>query len=436
MAELDEKAIDRWVRDVAVTKLRSDGRTEKQIAGVLGIDQSTVNRILAKTIHGSYTFTPQLPDGMQMSELTSRMDDLMNKGDFRQTLRAISKNPLLMVDVAIHRKQHQQYSRDGFRPRTGQLISRLLDRSITGCGVTWGNEIRPWSTDIPGFVTRKPDKPPISFIPMCGINEGGPEALSRSSTLIAMRYNQLVNKGYSDNVQKPKLYNLNGLPVMHPVFSDQLDSNGTKECRDEIRKYVRNTNPDSNVIFGEQGDHSGRGLVYEVDTILTSVGGAGNHLLAHLNRWFPNQEKFELPHSIRKDPVSKQELCEEIAVGDIAGPLLPKPNKKLELNRKICHVINNNLATLKPEHLRHCHRRALRAHEKFQRVEGGINRVPPAAGVVAIVSGLRDKDAMLSALSEGYITRVIMDYELEKELIDRIKLYKGKGEPTLEQLLD
>jgi len=37
------------------------------------------------------------------------------------------------------------------------------------------------------------------------------------------------------------------------------------------------------------------------------------------------------------------------------------------------------------------------------------NTVPPAAGVIAIVKGVRDKDAMLFALSEGLITGVIMD---------------------------
>ena len=122
-------------------------------------------------------------------------------------------------------------------------------------------------------------------------------------------------------------------------------------------------------------------------------------------------------------------------MGDIAGPILPKPGPDYQRNRTICNAINANLATLKPEHLSRCFERSRKRQlEYLEQVSKGDNRNPPPAGVIALVRGVKDKDALLVALAEGYVNRVIMDYELEKSLISRIKQYDGN--PSLEQLLD
>ena len=357
MAITNDKSLQRVVREIAITKLRSDGKSETQIANILNINQSTVNRCLARTIHGRYVFEPKIPSSMTMPELTSMMDQMMNKGEFRTAIKDIAKNPALMIDVAVHKSQHENFAAKGFLPRTGQLLSRLLERTEGYIGVTWGNEIRPYDLDIPGFVKRKPSQPPLKFIPLCGINEGNANRLSRSSTVLATRYSRLVNKGYDNKHTRPRLYNMNGLPVMHRIFndSDQLD----REKTEAILDYVEETNPDAVAIYGRRKEpHTTSVLINQVDTILTSVGEAGEHLRDHLDTWFPTTDTFNITVDGKVKQFDKDFICHEVSVGDIAGPILPKPGPDYQRNRTICNAINANLATLKPEHLSRCFERS------------------------------------------------------------------------------
>ena len=434
-----EDEVDRYIREAAVAKMQSDSIPISQMAKILGVHRSTVSRDLERTTQGRYEFKPRPPAGMSKKEFDSRLDEMLNQGAFRKTLRHIADNPLLMIDVAVERDSRKKYSNYGFMPRAGQLISRLIERANI-VGVAWGSEIRPYSESIPGFAerNRREGQEPIQFLPLCGISESLEESLMRSSTVLATRYHKLVNHGYEECENNPKLYNLNSLPIMHTVFSDKPLEDDEREKIDSVLKYISEVHSDYVAIYSNNNSKTGKSLITKVDTIFTSVGGGGDSLQVHLDRWFSGETIGLWGNNIPKT-VSKKDVCEEIAAGDIAGILLPKPGPNEDQNRLICTALNSHLATLRPEHLKACRDRTLEVHTRFQAQQkksaNSNNQTQhPPAGVVAVVRGVPDITPLLVALSEGYVSRVIMDITMEKELKKRIQT--NIDELTLECLLN
>ena len=102
MKSLEEKRqheIDLLIRDICVTKLKSDNKTETEISKILGISQPTVNRVLARTEHGRFHFNPVIPEslGLTKPEVFKMMDAKLDKPNFRSTLTKIASDDLFMT---------------------------------------------------------------------------------------------------------------------------------------------------------------------------------------------------------------------------------------------------------------------------------------------------------------------------------------------------
>ena len=241
------------------------------------------------------------------------------------------------------------------------------------------------------------------------------------------------------------MYNLNGIPLAHLVFSKITESYANADELKKIkaiRDYICETHYDAIKIFGELGDSGSKSdddaIINKIDTIVTSLGPSGDLLLAHLDRWFPNMEEIPLnKYAGKVDSIDKRRLASEIAIGDIAGILLPRPDANYERNRIITDQVNTYLATLRPSHLRNLREKTKAAHKQYNDSElPESKKTVPPAGVVLVVRQEQNIDAMLAAMAEGYVSRLVISYDAEKAVLGRISKLKDRGEEiTLANLI-
>jgi len=447
MDKMTNNQIQTLVQELVIAKLRSDTDDISEIAEKIGRSPTVVRNVLAKRKHGRFYYEPDIPNNCPLdeAEIFRRVDNLIGTEVMRRELRKISGDSLLKIDTVVDRPGERN-DKIGFSVRTSVLLGRLLERSRTFTGLTWGNNIRPPRTSTPSLKPRSKEQKPLPFIPLCSVSEDPKIAITRSSTILASRFNRIYNEDFDGTDEEPEAYNLNGIPIANLFFSDIYYKQAKPEEKrriEAVRLYVNQTHCDAIRILGNIGgvvDPSPELPVNKMDTVLTSCGPAGEHILDHLDRWFPNRKSVPINGSKgSKKTVSKKALAFEIAAGDLAGILLPNPGDNYEQNKLICDDVNSYLTTLRPAHLLNLRNKTMTAHNEYQQkvlLSKKKTRVgkkslgrEPAAGIIGIFNGPEQIKPMLCALSEGYLSRMMISQEIEDVLTGKITTLQLNDEP-------
>ncbi len=399
------------VYQLAVARGVVDKLSQSTIAERLGLDQPRVSRLLQDNpflVPASVDW--KFPAGVNEDYLKQTTDILLEGAEIRSVLQNLSPyGNKLWVEIIHGERVYTEGSR-GFDRRATQTISSLIERS-TMVGVAWDLGIRPFNTEIAGFVRRdfnKGDKP-IRFIPLCGITSSSEEALIKSSTVIAMRYHRLINRNF--DVDVPQLLNLNCIPLVHPVTGRGYRATDGRPDSADVIKYLSAAFPDYKTIFGEMnGEISAKKpLVDQVDMIFTGSGSSAAEGEKLLDLLYPGKNVNIPGFTIAGKPLSKKQLLDEIVVGDIAGVLLPNRtgvNGSVSArNERITNRLNNRLATLRAEHLRGCCERVC------------LRKVKTRPGVVLISHGELNAPSVIAAVEQGLVSTLIIDHRLSKEIV-------------------
>lgn len=399
------------VYQLAVARGVAHNLSQSAIAERLGLDQPRVSRLLRDNpflVSASVDWT--VPTGVSVDYLKQVTEILLEGPGIREALQKLSPyGKKLWVEI-IHGERVYKVGSRGFDRRATQIISDLVGRSST-VGVAWDLGIKPYSTEIAGFVRRdfkKGDKP-IRFIPLCGITSNGEEALIKSATVIAMRYHRLVNRNFAVDV--PQLLNLNCIPLVHPVTGRRNRTSDGRPDSADVIKYLSAAFPDYRTIFGDMNGERPvkRSLVDQVDMIFTGCGTSSAEGEKLLDLLYPGKNVNIPGFTLAGRPLTKKQLLDEIVVGDIAGVLLPNRTSSNAAvnarNERITKRLNNRLATLRAEHLRGCCERVCRP------------KVKTRPGVVLISHGELNAPSVMAAVKQGLVSTLIIDHRLSKEIL-------------------
>ena len=431
---MKNNADDDLIMRAAVARLSREDLSQTVIAEMLDISQSQVSKYLKNNQFIKKIFTlDALPKGNIRDNILSQVDERLNHGHVRPLLRALSRSPYLKVDV-VYREVSDAEEMNGFDPETGRRISRLLERANT-VGVAWELDIAPpdryeHASDFHVRDGTKRNCVPIHFVPLAGISVSSKDVLTKSSSVIAMKFDTIVNRNFKLE-DRHKIYNLNCIPLIHSAVtknrrSSYIDTHLPDS--EDVISYIEQTFTDYIDIFGALSgkSKSSKKIIDNVDTIFTGLGSVeGSDIQTTLDNLYPELRKggksggkidVVLPKG--RERIELDDLKANYIVGDIAGILLPRPGVNYARNIQVVEFLNNRLATLRSEHLVACHKRHMVAYDKKS---SGATSDDPPAGVVLIAKGAEKADAVICALAQGYVSRLIIDRPLEEELSNRAK---------------
>lgn len=399
------------VLQLAIARGTIAGLKQKEIAKKLGVDPAKVSRLLQDNPFViPATLDLEFPEDEDKEEILERSEFLLEGAEIKSALRQLSPFGKKLEIEILHGSRVPTGSR-GFDRRATQVISDLVSRSSL-VGVAWDMGIKPYATEIPGFVRRdhKKGEKPIRFIPLCGITSSSEEALINSSTVIAMRYHRLINRHF--DVDVPQLLNLNCIPLVHPVSqaNGEYTRNGRPDSTQVIR-YLKKAFPDYEKIYGDMSGKSNdeKPLIDKVDMIFTGCGNHRKDGSKLLDLLYPGKEAIIPGVTLNRKPLSKKTLLDQVIVGDIAGILLPDDDAaEAAQHRRIVNQLNKRLATLRQDHLHACCVRACRSRAKVR---------PP--GVVLIAHGELSARPVMKAVQHGLVSTLIIDHRLAKEIVRR-----------------
>lgn len=438
---------DDLIMRAAVARLSREDLSQTVIAEMLDISQSQVSKYLKDNQFIKKVFTlDSLPKGDVRDNVLSQVDARLNHGRIRPLLRALSRSPYFKVDV-VYREVSGTEEMKGFDPETGRRISRLLERAST-VGVAWELDIAPpdWYEHTSDFHVRdgtKKNSVPIHFVPLAGISVSSKDVLTKSSSVIAMKFDTIVNRNFKLK-DRYKVYNLNCIPLIHPAVIKNTRSsfiNTHLPDSEDVISYIEQTFTDYIDIYGELSDKSQKSkkIIDSVDTIFTGLGTVeGSDIQATLDNLYPelrkggkSEDKIDVVLPKGNERIGLDDLKANYILGDIAGILLPRPGINYARNSQVVEILNNRLATLRSEHLVACHKRHMAAYDKKN--SGKVSYDPPA-GVVLIAKGAQKADAVICAVAQGYVSRLIIDRPLEEELNKRAKTLNPDYTDYLENL--
>ena len=388
---------------------------QKDIATKLDVSEATVSRLLKDNpfLRRDVFFdSTAIPD--DDPDFLKKVDSLAGLSGLSERLTKISANDY-KIEVEVCLSTHRDDSVDRFTEAGAPVIAQWLSRSNI-VGVCWGGALArlvlPTAQKLKSSKDMNEEKR-IKFIPMCGIISTNPDAIYYSSTNVALLFNKEINSDFEELGSPSRgIYNLNCIPMRHPKGFGFNEKNYRI-----VQEYMDSVFPDHKRIFRTPEEESRvlETLPYNIDTLVTGIGGKGNRF-EHLDEdaHFPVEKRVNKVPLPKGNPdtylkwkgksVTKATLLKEIVCGDIGGVLLPKkqPDEKTqEIAEEIIDSLNERLATLRASHLEHCGKRP---------EDGNSN------GVIAIAAGTHKADVVIAGLEKGYISRLLIDSDLATAL--------------------
>jgi predicted transcriptional regulator len=360
--------------------------TQSQIARRLGLSQSAVSRLLAHAKpylekQSSFRFRHEMVDGTTMNlilqqasthELAPLLDEFAKECGCR-------KGPALrVIQVPETARANDRMRRfTAFTTEAAPYIRSLLGRdSVETCGVTWGFMLWDLAMGLRAMGIPGPwrSKRPIRFIPLTGdpLQDRKLYPPSLTSSNISAEMSKIAN---ADEYRPP------WLGLVPAYIPDQFQGKQVKTIERLIHLV-----PEYEEIFGAKGR---RGLAFELDAILTSVGPASKPLGFGMGRLFASLGK-------RVSQLSGQ------IYGDIGGVLLPRDPERPSV---LVRGIERRWKGLGREHLQSCALRAIADDPATGR-----------PGVIVLAVGEARAEVVLRAIERGLINQLIIDQNLERAL--------------------
>lgn len=365
----------------AAAYLASQGEGQARIAGVLGVSQGEVSRLLAAARRAGWLQTRcVLPPGA--AEAVERVI-FAGRGELEDVLgREADRHgaaPVRNVRV-VHSggEAGDPAGWDARLRRFGLAAAARLQEQLPGmqlAGVAWGRAIGRLADGLRQLNPHAPQLPaPIRFVPLAGEPLSYPDPETSSSTL-AYRLSEACN------ADPPRFHSLAAVPAFIPARFPRRGREAIRDFIAEIAGYRE--------IFGGGGAKTKPqgSLADQLDCVITGVGavtaGASGRLL---------------DDRLAAENISKEELGAR-SFGDIGGVFLPKAPRDA-----VVRGINERWTGVRLEHLARCARAAATDTSR--------------AGVFALAVGRAKAPVVLESVRRGLITELVVDHDLARALLE------------------
>ena len=372
-----------------VALLKCRGLAQSEIAKRLGLSEATVSRLLSE---GGQAHDFILPPTFDWAMLTGAQKAQLQALDDIEKLSPVLTERLLSLphdsvrltatviqaatDIGGPAQQHDFYV------AAARAVWQLLTpvRTTRVIGVAWGETL---SLLLEGarkarLPVRYPDKKQPTIIPLCGESLGLTRLNNMSSSALAQGFGEVLTSGKNEGY-----WSLSMIPVFLPgpkAFSS-ADVSAVKKLLSFSAAYTK--------IFGAD-DSDERALANQLDIVITSI--------SRENRAFG----VDTPDFVW-DTLKLRQFV-NLVIGDIAGVPLGRPGT----TTKSLNALQRLWTGLQADHLRLCAQRASR----------GPNS---PAGVIVVGRGRERVACVIEAVRRGLINHLIVDEELGRALIDRLK---------------
>jgi len=384
MLPLPEEDIDA----LSVAYLAAAGRTQIDIARILGLSQSAVSRLYTrvKETYIRTTFCEEKLDADTIQRIRRRTSRLDVEGKLADLARKYGNEGPVVHSIFLREgstlgEQFDQFSRDA-----APVVMGLVKRVRRTVGVAWGSTLWQTTQQLRSVVEapRRPNEQ-IDFVPLCGEPLGdilnAQQYADRTSSRIAIEMSRIING------DDRRTMSLGLVPAFIPRTFDKAAREAINNLIDLVPYYGR--------IFGPRGGSKGseRPLAEDLDMILTAAGdsehpvGFGKGPLLQLEA----EEADELRHHI---------------YGDIGGVLISKfdpQTKKPTPGQKLVKELAGLWTGLRLDHLRLCARQAF--------ADGGHSAGKPGVALLGFRESLAE--LVIQAVQQGLVNHLIIGSNLE-----------------------
>lgn len=393
--------------ELVVAQLIAEGRSRMEIASKLEISTTRVSQLLKGNPHLTMVYEPSLTRG-ERDHLTQEASKLLGRAQLSEDISFLSPLETGVKVTVIYDRESEERTRPTFTKQTAQALAGCLKNS-KNTGVCGGVTIKPQAKSASFFHARDPSKEKaIRFIPLCGFTHLKSEATRFSSTMVALRFEEIFNAKFDNLGNHPQ--NMNCLTLYSPYRKE--NGLAENELLDEgVRKYITTYFSGYEEIF--LGNRRTAPLIDKVDTMITGVGAASQKQYAYLD---PEKDGYiQFPSSTELPPMSIEHLKSDVICGDIGGIFLPKETSdEDQYTKKVVSYLNSRLTTLNAQHLSACANRANDSISKDSRTGN--------SGVICMAFGAHKKEAVLQSVRQGYVNQLIIDDVLADALKNSLTL--------------
>jgi len=376
------------IEALSVAYLAAGGKTQIEIARILGLSQTAVSRMYSevRTTYVKTTFCEDKVDREVLEKIRRRT----SRHHLEDRLKALAEknghqgpmvHSIFLPDVSDDAPQVHR-----FAVEAAPGVYNLLKQVRKTVGVAWGNTLwqttqhlrtfleGPWRQDFP-----------IEFIPLCGDplvdSVKAQRYADRTSSHIASELSKIVNG------DGPRPLWLGLVPAFIP-----RTFNGSE--RRAIDRFI-DLGPHYGRIFGPRNRSQGteRPLAEDLDMILTAAGSSKYPVR------FGQGPLLQLEDGAAK-------MLEDCIHGDIGGALVPKfdqSDKKKAPGQNLVAELNGLWTGLKMEHLKVC------AQSAFAEDSGRGKR----PGVTLLAYRKELGDVVCQAVRWGLVNHLIIGSPLE-----------------------
>ncbi len=360
--------------------LTSQGLTQKDIANLLDLSQSTVSRRLNEARDARILESVCRLSKQRRSEL---MEEI-HAPNLAQRLKEMSEGAELIQELLIFNsgasgktRSRQEYERrtERFASQVATYLHNEVFPNIDHMGVTWGHTLRKVVDQLQAIRGRRRLKRP-SFVPVCGDPPDVSLDPMRSSSLLVSQLTEAVQG------KKPTELSLAGVAACIPGDFEKHEI-------ETIYRFFARISAHGQII----GSDGRSGLVKDLDSFLTSVGTTSK---IH-DPW------SYLPHETEE----QHKRLKEVTLGNIAGIFLPKPDVT-ESDREFVCDINDRWTGVREEHLSSC---AERARDERR-----------AIGVVVLAFGSEKAAVVAKCIQQRMVSRLLIDQDLAAHLPEQLEI--------------
>jgi DNA-binding transcriptional regulator LsrR (DeoR family) len=401
-----KSASDDPLLSAKVAFLRSEDISQAEIADRLGINASTVSRLL-KAGGAAFNYLSWPRPAFQWSLVEGDADAIRAlQGenelsiDLTRRLIEIYKVRIKASVILTHAEDNADLHEQKFNARAAELVWKLIALERTKVlGLTWGKSLASFIDSARLLrLAPPPNSEDIEVIPLAGESLGATFPSSRSSSSLAQAFSELLapeqvtarvkdKRNRAVSAGRAKIHSLTMCPVFLPASFDAPE----RDMIEELLAFV----PSYREIFGSKGSKRKQSssqppLAERLDVVVTSISKQG------------------MPFGMGDHPDFVRELglqpLRDVLIGDLGGVPLFIPSGDPAKQKKARDFYETHWLGLKADHLSQTAKKA-RAH-----IDG-------PAGVVVIASGPERAPPIHEAVKSELINELIIDRSAANALL-------------------
>ncbi len=371
------------MRIIAAARLRSEGCSQTEIAARLGFSQPEVSRLLEEAAERGF-LSPgpalrrrNIPD----ADYEAAEQAHLFKDNLASVLAPLVP-PKVHFEVRVALGDENTFA----FAAAGRVVDLIMPSSRIG--IMWGRSVFDL---VSGIVAHSdafdPDQSlDVECLPLCGdplflIND---RRVRHSSSYLAAMLEEALNASKSKGLPC-----LNGVPAY--ISRQRAQDSGTTV--ENWRRFLQGI-PGYQAIFGNTRD-STKGLIHEVDTIITGVG------TIVMTREAPWRETGDfIMERLIQDSFDKPEM-NRLIFGDIGGILLPRGKLPAADLRQV-DELNAGWMGLELSH-----------HQTVAR-KAAPGKAP---GVIVVAYGRWKEEMVKECIRRGLVNQLIVDPSLAEALV-------------------